>query len=99
MQHIAIGDYILVKDLSDEKLSKGGLILVDGQAQADSKASVIVSVSEKIEREQTEDNSRVKLEVGDTIYHSYHTGIHMKTEDDQKLRAVAISSVLCVVKK
>lgn len=96
MEHLAHGRYILVELAQDEKLSKGGILLTDGQPLADSKRSRVVSVSEELIREFSEKGSKYPIKVGDIIYHSFHSGFPMTTFDEKKLTALNIDNVLSV---
>lgn len=96
MQHLALGNFILVEPAEDEKKSKGGLILTDGKVQADSKRSRIVSISEQLLERFSNNGYGRNLDVGDIVYHAYHIGTPMTTHDDKKLTAIHIENILSV---
>ena len=96
MEHLALGKYILVELASDEKVSKGGILLPDDQVQADCRRSRIVSVSEDLIEMYSHKNHDFPLKVGDIVYHAFHIGTPITTYDDKKLTAVHIDNVLSV---
>lgn len=96
MEHVALGKNILVEDVTDEKLSEGGIILPDGQSVADSKRSRVVSVSESLERMFVENSHAYPINIGDIVYHAYHIGTPITTHDGRKLRAIHYDNVLSI---
>lgn len=96
MEHLALGKYILVELASDEKVSKGGILLPDDQVQANCKRSRVVSVSEDLLEMYSQKNRKFPLKVGDIVYHAFHIGTPLTTHDDKKLTAIHIDNVLSV---
>lgn len=96
MEHLALGKHILVQLASDEKVSKGGILLPDDQVRADCKRSRVVSISEDLLEAYSLRNRKFPLKVGDIVYHAFHIGTPITTQDDRKLTAIHIDNVLSV---
>lgn len=96
MEHLALGKYILVELASEAKVSKGGILLPDDQVQADCKRSRVVSVSEDLLESWSHSNREFRLGIGDIVYHAFHIGTPITTQDDRKLTAIHIDNVLSV---
>lgn len=98
MEHLAVGNHILVEEFNNEGKSDGGIIIPEGTVSASSMRCQVVSVSENImaEREMRGHNMQYPVSVGDTIYKAYHIGTLINTKDGRKLWALHIDNVLSV---
>lgn len=95
MEHLAHGNFILVEDTENEQVTAGGIVLpTDAKEQESSKRSVVVSVSEKLDRQFEDMDYRFKVKVGDIVYRRYFSGNQIKTKDGRDLVALHIDDVL-----
>ena len=91
-----LGDRVVIKQLDEEKTSKGGLVIPDTAKEKPQEGQVIAVGPGRL----NDEGKRIQMDVkvGDKILYARYAGTEIKGEDEEEFLVVRESDILARVK-